>query len=200
MNIQRFENQALELYHFLKQYRPIWSQEVLNDFPHTLETYPQEWLHLIASLNDQECWQWDCGSLPEKLKNTPLEKLHNDCKNLTFFEAMLNKDDLNLPSWAFHKVSLKKRHEISCLVNFLKNQSLLQESSTLPIVDIGGGQGHLSRIIAHYFGYPVSCLEQNYDFIELGKKRAKKFPLPKQAKDVDFIRSKFEEKQKVNQK
>lgn len=61
----------------------------------------------------------------------------------------------------------KKQHEVARLA--LVAGRVCQESGIAVAVDVGAGQGHLSRLLAYGHGIKVVCLEAEDDFISGAK-------------------------------
>jgi len=82
-------------------------------------------------------------------------------------------------------VKKKKKHEIQKIVPLLKK--LKDQVSFKHVVDIGGGVGHLSRVLSHYHGIPSISIDQNKEFQDIGKERLLKFRKLEGARDVTFL-------------
>ncbi len=170
----------------LGPYQSIWNDEVLNSYPHSLKHYPKEWIDALAPLNQQELWQFDGKNNYAPIKGTSLYQLTQNINILTSLPKATHVAENEMPKWAFIKVGSKKKHEILSLLPLIKKLSNHGQ-----IIDIGGGVGHLSRIIAHYCSKDSLCLEQDQELINLGKKRVSKFPIPSGAGNVEFQRAIF---------
>ncbi len=185
MNLQ---NRYLSLVEFLRPYAPFWQHEVLNNYPVTMDAYPKEWLDLLASKEDQELHQIDGRNNPDSLIGSSLADFIQQAQDLVLWP----KESYNpepLPAWAYKKVKEKKKHEIDCLREVII--PLKEKAGFTKMADIGGGIGNLSRIMAHYHSLPTTCLDMNEDFLEKGKLRRSKYPLPEQAAKLDFEKFKF---------
>lgn len=182
------QNRYLSLVEFLLPYEPFWQQEVLNNYPETIEAYPSEWLELLDSKTDEELHQIDGRSNPESIKGSTLAEFINKAQDLVSWPKE-TYSPTPLPSWAYMKVKEKKKHEIDCLREVIL--PLKEKAGFTKMADIGGGVGNLSRIMAHYHGLPTTCLDMNEDFLEKGLKRKSKYPLPKNAATLDFEKFKF---------
>lgn len=178
-----FQNRYLSLVEFLRPYAPFWQREVLNDYPDTINAYPVGWLELLDSKTDEELHEIDGKNCPESINGTDLEAFISKTQELISWPRM-SFTPTPLPSWAYMRVKEKKKHEIDCLREILI--PLKTKTGYTCMADIGGGVGNLSRIMAHYHGLPTTCLDMNEDFIEKGKKRRTKYPLPKDAAELKF--------------
>ena len=97
--------------------------------------------------------------------------------------------EADYPSRAFWKISEKKRHEINQMIPVLN--SLKSKSGKSKLVDIGGGVGNLSRILAAYHGHYCQVIEQNAEFIESGKKKRERETAVKELDQLQFQRGTF---------
>ena len=183
-----FQNRYLSLVEFLRPYAPFWQREVLNDYPDTIHAYPKEWLQLLDSKSDEELHEIDGKNNPDSLAGTDLAKFIKDIQELISWPRM-EFSPAPLPSWAYMRVKEKKQHEIDCLREVLI--PLKEKTGFIRMADIGGGVGNLSRIMAHYHGVEATCLDMNEDFIEKGKIRKSKYPLPEGAAQLNFEKFHF---------
>jgi len=183
-----FQNRYLSLVEFLSSYAPFWQREVLNDYPETIKAYPTHWLELLDSKTDQELHEIDGKNRPDSIAGTELSDFIIKAQELISWPRM-SFNPGPLPSWAYMRVKEKKKHEIDCLREVII--PLQKKTGFTKIADIGGGVGNLSRIMAHYHGIPTTCLDMNEDFIEKGRKRKTKYPLPSNAAELSFEKFKF---------
>ncbi len=185
-----FKSHFNNIHSFLSQYERLWHDEVLNFYPHAISHYDPSWINELKGLDDNVLWQIDCKNDPTSLEDTELSRFIKKAKSITCLNSKNNEEGLDtLPEWAFKKVKEKKRHEI--LIIAKKIQALSKKHNFSHIVDIGGGVGHLSRILSHYYGHDCISLDQNNEFQEIGKKRLIKYPRPKEAGEVNFVNLTF---------
>ncbi len=178
-----FKQSFLTLSQGLKSFYPLWSREVLNSYPQSLADYPEEWIEQLLQLNEDELYRLDGRGDISSLGDSSLGRYITELREqLPKFTHLKNESPEQLPSWAFFRVKEKKKHEIDRIRHYL-NQA---ELSFKRIIDIGGGVGHLSRVLAHYHGHHCHTLDINRDFQEIGAKRAKKYPIPAQAGKLHF--------------
>ena len=188
-----FKSHALSLAEFTSQYAPLWSKEIMNEYPYSIDDYPREWIDLLDSLNSNELFDVDCKRPVEKIKGTSFEAFMQTIKKLTDVPVIQPLPELPLEDWAFQGVKKKKRHEIQKIVPVLKN--VRAKKSFDYVVDIGGGVGHLSRVLSHYHAIPSISIDQNSEFQEIGKGRLKKFRKIDGAQDVSFLNITFGKKE-----
>jgi hypothetical protein len=186
MNYKKRFDQLVE---FLEPIKNLWAKEVLEYFPSELDIYNSDWIEFLNSLDNQTLWKVDCQSDYSLIEDSEFGQWLKKIRGLCEVDKMSIDNLDKLPDWAFFKVKEKKRHEILKLSKVLKK--IQSENNFKHLVDIGGGVGHLSRTLAHYYGINCISLDINSDFQEIGKKRLEKYPLPAGAKDVHFINHDF---------
>lgn len=195
-----YQIELQKIYDFLAPLSGIWSEEVLNRFPTTLDAYPEQWLSAMSKLNFKEFWQIEVGTIPKELDESGLNTLFNQLEELEEIPQWnFNEESRNdYPIWALNYVTQKKQHEIENFALFVK-QSLSHPEAKLKMVDIGGGKGHLARILALYHGHGVTTIDTNNELQELGAERLEKYPHPENAGSLKFLNHTFGE-QTDNQK
>jgi len=176
---------------FLAPLKKMWENEILCLYPNDLDCFNTEWMRQLASLNEEELWQVDCHASYSVLKESEFAKWIETIQELSIIEQSQKNKTTDLPDWAFNKVKGKKRHEILILAEVFKK---IQDAKPFShLVDIGGGVGHLARIMAHYKGIECISLDINEEFQKFGTKRMEKYPRPSGAKEVSFITHDFTE-------
>lgn len=184
-----FKSQAQKLRSFLEKHQALFQQEIMNKYPHTITDYPREWIDLLDTLSQEELFMIDCKKVPEKIVGTSFHVFMQELDTLTEVPFTAEKAEYPLEDWAFHGVKKKKRHEIQKIVPVLKD---LHDSRDFDyVVDIGGGVGHLSRVLSHYHGIPSVSLDQNAEFQKIGQERLQKFRKIPGASHVEFINHTF---------
>lgn len=191
-----YQQQFLNIVDILRPYTDIWQREVIDVWRDGKidEYYPAQLLSGLENLTEQELYQIDCKRNYSCLNDSKLRKL------LTNFKAHEIVEDIesewikgveSLPSWAFNKVKGKKQYEILTIANFLSKLQNRNKLRFKHVVDIGGGVGHLSRILAHYFDLDMLSLDINQEFQDIGIKRLNKYPKPDGHRSVEFINHDF---------
>ncbi|MBC7713865.1 MAG: methyltransferase [Rhizobacter sp.] len=188
-----FKSHALSLAEFTSKYSPLWNKEIMNEYPESIDDYPREWIDLLDSLTDDELFDVDCKRPVEKLKGTSFETFVQTIKTLSDIPKITPVPELPLEDWAFQGVKKKKRHEIQKIVPVLKK--VRDEKKFDYVVDIGGGVGHLSRVLSHYHAIPSISIDQNVEFQEIGRGRLQKFRKIEGAQDVTFMNITFGKKE-----
>jgi hypothetical protein len=190
--------QALELNDFLRRYTLMWNDEIMNEYPKSLEHYPKEWIELLNGLDVHDLYSIDCKLIPSKIKKTSFAQFMTTLKELSVLPHIQEFPEIPLEDWAFNGVKKKKRHEIQKIVPVLKQ---LRDSSHYEyVVDIGGGVGHLSRVLSHYHGIPSISLDKDLEFQKNGQERLKKYRKIDGSRDVTFVSMNFGEKENAETK
>jgi hypothetical protein len=184
-----FKSHALSLAKIIEETKPLWSCEVMNEFPQSIEDYQTKWLEELGQCTDDELFDFDCKRNVDKLSQSTLEEFLKPVRELCQLEEF-SPDPVSLPlapleNWAYQGVKKKKRHEIDRMAPAIK--STFQHLQCKRVVDIGGGVGHLARILAHYYQMPTTSIDQNLDFQNIGKHRLQKFRKLPGASEVTFI-------------
>lgn len=176
-----------KLQDLLSPYQNIWGQEIIHHFESGLGDYPQEWLNNIAQLSHYDLWQLDCNHLPEHL-GSPLKELFINLESASLqpqlAQAVVDHFDPKL----FFKVKGKKYHEVCSVLNLLCDSST---PNLKKLIDIGAGQGHLTRICSEKLGLKSHAIEQNSEFIQLGLERLKNSPLQNPHASLSFHQQVF---------
>ncbi|WP_127717371.1 methyltransferase [Halobacteriovorax sp. HLS] len=184
-----FKEHFDRLTHYLAPYRNFWAKELLEDYPEVMEDYDPQWLDYLRGLTKEQLWRFDCFGDTSFVTHKDLKEMVDGLGQLTKLEKFADYDKKDFPDWAFRKVKEKKRHEITLitsLVNELNHKYQFSHTT-----DIGGGVGHLARILAHYYGVRTKTIDIDKKFQEIGMKRAKAFPLPEGSSDLEFIHMDF---------
>ena len=181
-----YKKYFLEIVEFISPYEDVLLKEPLDNFEQRRIHYPTEFIDQLRLKKDAEHYRFIHFNCTENLdeKFTSFQKALEDLTNRFVFNETKPQE---LSSWALWKVSQKKKHEIEQLRNFISENSNAKE-----IIDIGGGVGHLARILSHYDGINTISIDLNLEFQELGKKRINKYPLPKNAGNISFLNKSFD--------
>ena len=129
----------------------MWNQEIIYSYPNSLSFYPKTWIKELQALTEKELYAIDC--------QFSYEALSGEMKAIFLKRAELSKiEKINyasgikeLPGWAYMKVKEKKKHEVSRLIPLLSEHC--QKHNIKQIFDLGGGQGHLARLLAYCLLY-----------------------------------------------
>lgn len=188
-----YQSELQKIYTFLVPLRGIWSAEVLNHYPSTLQAYPLQWLDAMGKLTFEQQWLVEMGQVPTKLQGFELGKLFNELSELEDlphwgFHPKPHKPE-DYPSWALNYVSEKKQHEVTHLASLLEQS--LKKDQAIKMIDIGGGKGHLGRILALYHGHEVTSLDTNAELQALGRQRLERYPHPENAGSLTFLNHTF---------
>jgi hypothetical protein len=184
MNIK---SQALSLRDFLSRYAPLWEDEIMNQYPEAVAFYPQEWIDLLDGLTQAELYDIDCKKIIPQIENTSFAFFMQEAMNLSALPVIPESPLPKMEDWAYNGMKKKKRHEIERIVPRLKKM----RPSFHYVVDIGGGVGHLSRVLSLYHSIPSVSLDRDRYFQSIGEERLKKFRHPKEAAEIRFVNVTF---------
>ena len=180
-NFSKLEN----IQKLLMRYFPIWEKEVLNYYPESYENFPKDWVEEIKLMSDKEKWLIDSKKSFSPLlgksskSSSELYDLFSDLSKHTKVNSYLPNHN-ELKSHEISGIKIKKQHEINSLIIFLKTLNE-KESKINSFIDIGGGKGHLSRLLSEKMGVKSNCIEMNKDLIIKG------MSLLSKEHDVNFI-------------
>jgi len=178
-----YKSTLSEIKDFLDSYESIWNKEIIYNYPNTLKAYDIQHLDLLNQLSDDELWKIDARFDFSPIKDTPLFSL---IEKTMSFNQIINKyipTQLNLPLLAFTRIKDKKHHELDNLIPLIID--LKHKLNFKTVIDIGGGVGHLSRILGSYFNTAATCIDINQDFLTQGEITNKRLH-PKHATNVKF--------------
>jgi hypothetical protein len=178
-----------QLEQLLVPYQKIWGQEIIHHFKAGLKDYPQAWLHDALSLSHYELWQLDCNTFTE-LSDSSLKEFFQTLSCASVQPSPKENSKNYFDSKLFFRVKGKKLHEVSALLGLLEERRNEEHKS---LIDIGAGQGHLTRICAEKLSLNCHAIEQNSDFIALGLKRLKYSPLINPKSSLKFHHQTFGE-------
>lgn len=162
----------------------MWSLEVLNHFPATLEYYPTQWVETLDRLSERELWEVSSRISFDSIKGS---ELHNFCSEIEELVEMPMADlsIVEFPRWAYVGVKGKKKHELDRFAALIEHIDKKYHFTSM--TNLGGGMGHLSRMVAHYQKLPCIDIDMNETLQKQGVERMEKFPLPEGASTVEFI-------------
>lgn len=188
--IKGYGHYFLEIQSFLKEHQKLWDKEVLNDYPKTLTYFSKEVIESLSKLSNESLWKFDSKSSIEMIED---KKLLVILKQIHALESKLPISKENVESYpkrAFHKISAKKKHEIENLAPIVNN--LFKETCPTKVVDIGGGQGKMARIISAFHKIPFISVDQNIELQKIGIEKIQKLKEESETfPDVEFINHKF---------
>ena len=172
-----------EIKDFLDSYESIWNKEIIYNYPKTLSAYDNQHLELLNQLTDDELWKIDARFDFSPIKGTPLLSLIEKTMSFNQIINQYTPTRLNLPLLAFTRIKDKKHHELDNLIPLIID--LKHKLSFQTVIDIGGGVGHLSRILGSYFSTEATCIDINQEFLTQGEINYKRLH-PKHIANVKF--------------
>lgn len=183
------KSQARQLRDFLSRFELMWRDEIMNEYPEGIAHYPSEWIALLDSLSPAELYDIDCKKIIPKIVNTSFADFMREAIKLSDLPVIPESPLPRMEDWAYNGMKKKKKHEIERIVPRLKKI----QSHFSYVVDIGGGVGHLSRVLSLYHSIPSISLDRDQSFQEIGKERLKKFRHPQGAAEIKFVNVTFGE-------
>ena len=179
------KSQAHQLQTFLSCYTNLWNDEIMNEYPQSIAHYSKEWIETLDDLDASELYAVDCKLIPNKIANSSFALFISTLKELSSLPMIEEFPEVPLEDWAFNGVKKKKRHEIQKIVPILKK--LKDTINYEYVVDIGGGVGHLSRVLSHYHSIPSISVDRDSQFQKNGIERLKKYRKIEGSRDVRFV-------------
>lgn len=181
-----YRERFIEITSFLRPLAPMWQDEILNSYPLSMDNYPKEWIDTLLSLNEEELYNLDILGKLAPISETSLAHWLRKAKEISFIDGPVQKEVFpELPPYAFHKVKAKKQYEINIIGSFIK--SLPNDETPEHLIDIGGGVGHLARVMAHYYGLNTTSIDCNEEFQKIGQERLIRYPAPNGAKELTYV-------------
>ena len=154
------------LVEFLLPYQEIWRNEIMLQYPHSLEGYNPLWIEeLKGHTAPHKTWPLIQNVGWNQLKAPGLAAFHAKLQELTQFPALESLRPMKTVRLSWIHIIPKKRHELERLAPLVA--SLLEGKEQL--VDIGGGQGHLAQTVAHHYGAKVLSLDMDPELQATGK-------------------------------
>jgi len=176
-----FKEKLQKLHDFLAPYEPLWSREIMLEYPRALEGYPQEWLDELSSFTDPQTQiQIEKKKIQGLIKNEELLKLYKIEKELTTLPTIEIKELPPSDKYTYLFMIPKKQHEIMKFAPLINAEARNQKIKR--IIDIGGGIGLLAQTLSNSYGLNVHSFDQNQEFQATGKERNQK-----NTKDPDHL-------------
>jgi len=184
-NVFMLKSRFKHVKEFLNDHQKIWSREVLNSYPNSLEGFLKKWLYSLDQLNDYQLWQVDSAKNYSQIKDPSLKVLFSNIAELSKIDTYdPNQNHISFATSDYQGVKEKKRHEIKYLINYLTSDICLNKVDK--IIDIGAGKGHLSRFLWKSSSKKVLSIDTNHRLQEKGKKLISKGK-DKLGPDIDFL-------------
>ncbi len=184
----------IELREILLPFAPIWGREVLNFYPQSLESYDQELVQFLTELTPHQQYLFDSDQQWQLAESHPFYQTLSALRQGTVIDphsARYQVNEFNPDSTIYLGVKDKKRHE---LANFFGLFSELhRQHQFTAITNIGGGVGHISRIMGHYFKLPSVEIDMNPHFQKIGQEKMRLYPEVKDAPTITYVTLKIDE-------
>ena len=79
-----FKSHAFSLAKIIEETKPLWSCEVMNEFPQSIEAYQTKWLEELGQCTDDELFDFDCKRNVDRLSPSKLEEFLKQIQNLIY--------------------------------------------------------------------------------------------------------------------
>lgn len=169
MQGQSLFKQYTALLEFLRDNQLCWEHEVLHSYPQCLERIPKNWLLALEKLTPEQLWLMDSKQSFAAIEVKELAQIFTKLEQLTQIpQKIVPTKNIEIDqAAAFYGVRGKKRHEIETLAPLIRE--LYQERGFKNLVDVGGGQGHLARVLAKHYGVEAISLDADERLQALGE-------------------------------
>ncbi|KAJ1521657.1 hypothetical protein ONE63_003303 [Megalurothrips usitatus] len=196
MNISREKRVALDRLKLTQQYSWLLDAFILDFYTENhWESLPATWRHVLSQVSLEELGEWMAMKEGSTSRVWPLSLLalrsaskalslsreqqcsseetkenENIASSLKEQRAGAKTDCLlhkNLKNLFVKHVKPKKRHETMVMAKQCAETAL--RSGISCVVDVGGGKGHLSRLLAYGYGLRVCCVEAQGDLVSSAK-------------------------------
>nr|XP_002130567.1 protein RRNAD1-like [Ciona intestinalis] len=179
--IRNLQNQLRNMLRFYNLFKIMSDSYIIEFFTNNhWETLPEKWRHALDGLKPTEVARlllqhenpdngypkvWPLSLLAFKKTSEVLTNLRNH-HNLKYTGVVLQNK--NLDSVFRRHVNPKKQHEISILSGVISKS--FSKGKCTRVIDIGSGQGHLSRVLALQHTLPVSAVDNVQSHIKAAEK------------------------------
>lgn len=161
------EKRFIETSNFLKKHQEIVNFEVLS-FENKIPSPYSNWLNEINDLTTDQKVALENNESFDGITNTEYISYLNELRNLTSIPKIELKNS-RLNDNLGKKISLKKKHEISHINQYLKQKIFSR------VVDIGSGAGHLSSILIANGVKESLCIDSSDEYQRIGVKKLERY-------------------------
>lgn len=144
-----------DLWGQLKTQQNLWQHSLLQAYPKSLEHYPDGYIRELQCLDELELYHFDAGGKLDALLE--LKKIFAPLQKI-IAQVPIHQKRTALSPVQKSGLKLKKIHEIEAILALLEQYRF---STALPVIDWGGGQGHLAASLSHYAACQVYSLDRN---------------------------------------
>ncbi len=194
MNI---ETLFTDIHSFLVYYQKIVNEEILIFFPSSMKSYQTNWIKSLQQINSEDLLDAYNGVNYSPMIDSSLSEIlikanyfYNQIKSVTPQNSLTT-----LPPRAYVGMKEKKRHEIDNLRSSIVQ--ICNENSLNGVIDIGGGVGHLPRILAQHHGIESLSIDQDKTLQQQGVSRSNKYPVSSNAAKISFINATLNKVERV---
>lgn len=192
--INRLTKRYLAIKELLSPYHSIWQREVLNYYPSSLSSYPLQWVEELVALNSFQQFKIDARVDYDNIENIQLKSLFEELRAISLFDQADQYHTLPLfhpHSTTYLGVKDKKKHELERFFSYF-NQ-LQQVKKFNRITNIGGGVGHISRIMTQHFNLDSTDIDMNAEFQKIGREKLRLYPEKPSAPTINFVTLKLDD-------
>ena len=158
-----------ELTDFLTSCQPLWSDEVIDQYPRCLELYPEAWISEITQLEPDQLFDLEHSRELASIRNRELRSYYEQHARLAKLPRVDIQPSERLGHTAFFRVGEKKRHEISVVSELVADICRKQQIDC--VIDFGGGIGYLAQSLAHHYQLPTISIDRESSLQDTGRKR-----------------------------
>ena len=179
-----FKDRFEQIRDYLLPYQLIWDREILICYPESIDWYDNEWIQDLSKLSLDEIFLIDSRKDLSPIRGSKFKEIIEKSIALSTIPKKLSCKNLDIPPHSLNRVSQKKRHELKNLIPVI--EKVKSTHNIREVIDVGGGVGHLSRILAGYFDLHSTCIDYNKDHLNRGRQNLQKLRAPEQDK-INFV-------------
>ena len=164
MNLAHIVQDCKDFISRLNNYAPLFNSSLMQDYPHSLGHFPSDFTVLEADL----------------------AALNAFCQNIAqapIADYVKYGDENTVKVQQRSNISKKKNHELDALLALL-SQHTHDQDPALPIIDWGGGKGHLAAKVQAQTQHPVLVLDKQRDLLS-------------HYQDLDYLEASIEQDQEL---
>lgn len=155
-----------QLTKFLLKYRLIWEKEVLERYPNYQEL-PLSWLEYLKAQTIEDLFRFDQEAILPERESLGLQVYLDQIKEINELIPYTELGPIKFPAPDWTGIKEKKRHELACLRQFLRDPLTKWPS----FVDYCSGKGHLAQILAQEMEVRGLCLDHNQELQKQGREQ-----------------------------
>ncbi len=178
-----YEKRFLKIKSFLKKHDYLVDQEMLTRFESKIPAPYDQWIQHLSTFSVDDLLTIENTYCTKKMNCDGLLDFIEEVKSLIDFDFYEGSTEL-ISGELTRKMSEKKRHEISQIKAFLKDQDLNH------FVDIGSGAGHLSSALVDDKRTSI-CMDENQAYQLIGSRKIARWA-PQLEDKIQFVHKKIQ--------